>query len=50
MNTFVVVGFRVDSVNSVFYRKCDSEEKFVKAVLKAAKISDFISIRIVRSK
>lgn len=49
-HTFVIVGFRVDSERSVYYKKCKNLEDLKKAVEHAfvVKGCDFISIRRVR--
>jgi len=51
LTTYVVVGFRIDSERSVFYRQCFSEEELVKAVLEAFnnKKAQFLSIRKIIS-
>lgn len=48
--TFVVVGFKVDSEKSVYYKKCRSGEELKEAVWMAfcAKGCDFVSVRRVR--
>jgi len=47
---YVVVGFRVDQENSVYYRKCRGVEELKRCVEDAfvKKNSDFISVRRVR--
>jgi len=46
---YIVVGFRIDSDKSVYYKKCFSDTELVKAVLKAFndRKAQFISIRRV---
>jgi len=47
---YVVVGFRVDQENSVYYRKCRGVEELKRCVEDAFKKrdSDFISVRRIR--
>jgi len=46
---YVVVGFKVNSRRSVYYRVCSNEEELSKAVVEAfaKRNSDFISVRKV---
>jgi len=46
---YVVVGFKVNSKRSVYYKVCDNEEELSKAVVEAfvKKNSDFASVRKV---
>jgi len=47
---YIVVGFRVDTERSVYYRKCVGIEELKKCVEEAfvKRNSDFISVRRVR--
>jgi len=47
---YVVVGFRVDEENSVYYRKCRGVEELKKCVEDAftKKNADFISVRRIK--
>ena len=47
MVKYVVVAFRVNSENSVYYKKCKTMEELLKAIAKSfnEKNAEFISIR-----
>jgi len=49
MMVYVVVGFKVNSRRSVYYKVCSNEAELAKAVVEAftKKGSDFISVRRV---
>lgn len=50
MNVYVVVGFKISRVKSVYYRKCNGIEELKKAVEESftKADADFISIRRIR--
>lgn len=52
MARYVIVGFRVDEENSVFYRKCDGIEDLKRALYIAMerRDCDFVSIRKIKSR
>ena len=47
---YVIVGFRVDSENSIYYKKCRDIEELKRALWYAfeRKDADFVSIRKVK--
>ena len=48
MTVYVIVGFKVDEENSVFYRKFDDKRKLAEFIVRNIDSVDFASLRVVR--